>query len=86
MKQFKGMEDLFKDWFTAVAKMRFCQEYQTIRGLLTISMLAKAVALYSNDNVARVLSYFYLMVSKPEVPTKRFTDKDAALQFLEKYK
>jgi len=50
------------------------------------SMLAKAVALYSNDNVARVLSYFYLMVSKPEVPTKRFTDKDAALQFLEKYK
>lgn len=32
---------LFKDWANAVSEMRFRQEYQTIKGLLTLSELAK---------------------------------------------
>jgi AdoMet-dependent heme synthase len=37
------VEELFKEWSNEVAGMRFRQEYQTIKGLLTLSELAKAL-------------------------------------------
>ena len=39
----KALEDLFQEWSNQVAEMRFRQEYQTIKGLLTLSELAKTL-------------------------------------------
>ncbi|MBA4155310.1 hypothetical protein [Flavobacterium sp.] len=51
------------------------------------SMLTKAVAIVVADQ--KILSFlmitFYLKISKPQVPTKLFTDKMAALEFLKTF-
>jgi radical SAM protein with 4Fe4S-binding SPASM domain len=39
----EATKSLFKEWATAVTEMRFRQEFQTIRGLLILSELAKSV-------------------------------------------
>ncbi len=38
-----AVEELFKEWSNEVAEMRFRQEYQTIKGLLTLSELAETL-------------------------------------------
>ncbi|MGS2739644.1 DUF7793 family protein [Sinomicrobium sp. M5D2P17] len=49
------------------------------------SALANAVSILAPWYVSRVISVFYIKVSRPLVPTKTFTDKDKALQFLESF-
>jgi len=50
------------------------------------SLSAKAVSILASHQVASIITNFYLRVSKPQVPTKVFTNKEAALAFLEPYK
>lgn len=50
------------------------------------SVLTKAVGLVVQQNVSLIMTSFYLKICKPRVPTKLFTDKSAALAFLEAYK
>jgi AdoMet-dependent heme synthase len=38
-----ALESLFREWSNCVAEMRFRQEYQTIKGLLTLSFIAKTL-------------------------------------------
>jgi AdoMet-dependent heme synthase len=40
-----ALESLFREWSNCVAEMRLRQEYQTIKGLLTLSFLAKTLGL-----------------------------------------
>ena len=42
-KAASSIEDLFQEWSNQVAGMRFRQEYQTIKGLLTLSELTKTL-------------------------------------------
>lgn len=46
------------------------------------SLATKAVAILAVDNVSSTIISFYLKISKPQVPTKIFTDKGAAMAFL----
>ncbi len=50
------------------------------------SVLTKAVAILSHQNVSQTMSCFYLKINKPSTPTDFFTSKEAALTFLEAYK
>lgn len=68
-----------------------------IRGIVTIdkqardylakegSALAKAVSSLALEPVSTSIVEFYIQTSKPRVPTKLFTNKFLALQFLEPY-
>lgn len=49
------------------------------------SILTKAVGLLGNDTLILVMTSFYLIINKPRVPTKIFTDQSAALAFLETF-
>ncbi len=40
------LESLFREWSNLVAEMRLRQEYQTIKGLLTLSFLAKTLGIH----------------------------------------
>jgi len=46
------------------------------------SLATKAVGILTSDSVSQTIIEFYLKISKPDVPTKVFTDKEAALNFL----
>jgi len=49
------------------------------------SVLTKAVSILAHQTVSIVMISFYLKVSKPQVPTKVFRDKPAALEFLKAF-
>lgn len=44
-----------------------------------------AMAILTNNPIQNLLANFYLMFSKPPMPTKLFTDKDKALRWLKLY-
>ena len=48
--------------------------------------LVIAVGILIESPVTRILTNFYLTISKPLTPTKLFTDKDEAIAYLESYK
>lgn len=50
------------------------------------SLFIKATALLVDSPLVDALSEFYLKASKPVIPTRVFTDKEAALEFLETYR
>lgn len=50
------------------------------------SVLTKAVAILGHQKVTQTMSFFYLKINKPSVPTAFFTSKQSALAFLEAYK
>lgn len=45
-----------------------------------------ASAILSSSTVIKMMANFYVMVNKPVNPTRLFTDKDSALQWLSKFK
>lgn len=49
------------------------------------SMLAKAVALIGSENVSITMSTFYLEISRPSVPTRIFTIREEALDYLKSF-
>lgn len=49
------------------------------------SVLTKAVSILAHRSVSILMISFYLKISKPQVPTKIFTDKSAALEFLKAF-
>jgi hypothetical protein len=49
------------------------------------SVLAKAVSILANRSVSILMISFYLKISKPQVPTRVFNDKSAALEFLKAF-
>lgn len=49
------------------------------------SVLTKAVSILANQTISIVMISFYLKISKPQVPTKVFRDKQAALEFLKAF-
>ena len=49
------------------------------------SIMTKAVSILANQRVSIVMISFYLKISKPQVPTKVFTDKTQALEFLKTF-
>jgi hypothetical protein len=50
------------------------------------STLVKAVAVLIESPVTKIMANFYLTISRPTVPTKMFTDKAQALEFLKNFK
>jgi hypothetical protein len=46
------------------------------------SALVRAVAVLIDSPVTKVMLNFYLTISRPLVPTKMFTDKNQALEYL----
>jgi AdoMet-dependent heme synthase len=54
-----AIEKLFQEWANSVAKMRFRQEYQTIKGLLTLGDLAKTFGVqHLSETMQRVQEKF----------------------------
>ncbi|WP_244153814.1 DUF7793 family protein [Flavobacterium xinjiangense] len=49
------------------------------------SVLAKAVSILVHQSVSILMISFYLKISKPQVPTRIFTDKSDALEFLKAF-
>ena len=49
------------------------------------SVLTNAVALLTSSKLLLVMTTFYLRVSKPQVPTRIFTDRLLAIEFLSGY-
>jgi hypothetical protein len=49
------------------------------------SILTKAVSILANRSVSILMISFYLKISKPQVSTRVFTDKSAALEFLKAF-
>lgn len=49
------------------------------------SVLTKAVSIVAQQTISIVMISFYLKISKPQVPTKVFRDKPAALEFLKAF-
>ncbi|NDP27743.1 MAG: hypothetical protein GZ087_10005 [Flavobacterium sp.] len=49
------------------------------------SLLTKAVGLLVSEQVSVMVSYFYLKINKPNVPTRLFTDQLAAIVFISNY-
>lgn len=49
------------------------------------SVLTKAVSILANQTISIVMISFYLKISKPQVPTKVFSDKAKALEFLKAF-
>ena len=49
------------------------------------SVLAKAVSILGHQSVSILMISFYLKISKPQVPTRIFTDKSDALEFLKAF-
>ncbi|MFV5703065.1 hypothetical protein ACM55F_14430 [Flavobacterium sp. XS2P12] len=49
------------------------------------SVLTKAVSILAHQTVSILMISFYLKISKPQVPTKVFSDKPAALKFLKAF-
>jgi len=49
------------------------------------SVLTKAVSILVYQKVSIVMISFYLKICKPQVPTKVFSDKPAALEFLKAF-
>lgn len=47
--------------------------------------LIPAMAILTNNPIQNLLANFYLMLSKPPMPTKLFTDKEKALRWLKLY-
>jgi hypothetical protein len=50
------------------------------------SDLVIAVGVLIESPVTRILTNFYLAISKPLTPTKLFTDRDQAMAYLESFK
>ena len=49
------------------------------------SVLTKAVGIVVQRTLSMVMISFYLKICKPQVPTKVFSDKPAALEFLKAF-
>jgi len=45
-----------------------------------------ANAILTSSSVIKMMANFYIMVNKPKQPTRMFTDKTAALEWLSQYK
>lgn len=45
-----------------------------------------AVAILTHSRVGRLISRIYISLSRPKIPTKVFSDKAQALEWLEQYK
>lgn len=58
------------------------RDYLAIEG----SVLVTAVAFLIEPTVSRVLSEFFLRIHNPPIPSKAFTDREAALAFLAGFK
>ncbi|MGB5819309.1 MAG: hypothetical protein WBG90_07470 [Saonia sp.] len=50
------------------------------------SVLIKAVALLVDNPLNKVISQFYVKANNPPIPTKVFTEREAALMFLETFR
>ncbi len=48
--------------------------------------LVIASAMVVNNPMLKMMANFYIMVNKPKNPTRLFTDRDSALEWLEQYK
>ncbi|WP_439882015.1 DUF7793 family protein [Pontibacter sp. MBLB2868] len=46
----------------------------------------KANAILVSSSAVKMMTNFYIMVNKPKNPTRMFTDKDSALEWLAQYK
>lgn len=46
------------------------------------SSLVRSVAVLTDSPVTKIMLNFYLTISRPLVPTKMFTDKDQAIEYL----
>ena len=44
-----------------------------------------AVAILTNSNMGKLVANFFLGLTKPQLPTRLFTDADAAIQWLSQY-
>jgi hypothetical protein len=49
------------------------------------SSMVKAVGVLTDSPVTKIMLNFYLTISRPLVPTKMFTDKNQALEFLKAF-
>ena len=49
------------------------------------SVFTKAISIVAHRNISILMISFYLKISKPQVPTKVFTDKSAAVEFLKTF-
>jgi hypothetical protein len=49
------------------------------------SSMVKAVGVLTDSPVTKIMLNFYLTISRPLIPTKMFTDKNQALEFLKSY-
>lgn len=49
------------------------------------SSLVNGVAVLTDSPVTKIMANFYLTISRPIVPTKMFTDKNLALEFLKAF-
>jgi hypothetical protein len=49
------------------------------------SSMVKAVGVLTDSPVTKIMLNFYLTISRPLVPTKMFTDKNNALEFLKSF-
>lgn len=56
------------------------RDYLAVEG----SVLVNSVAYLVEPTVSKAISEFYIHISNPPVPSKIFTDMDAAREFLEK--
>jgi hypothetical protein len=50
------------------------------------SLMVNAVAVLTDSPVTRIMANFYLTISRPTVPTKMFTDKAHAIEYLKSLK
>jgi hypothetical protein len=50
------------------------------------SSMVKAVAVLTDSPVTKIMANFYLTISRPIVPTKMFTDKSQAVDYLKSLK
>lgn len=49
------------------------------------SSLVRSVAVLTDSPVTKIMLNFYLTISKPLIPTKMFTDRNQALQYLKHF-
>jgi hypothetical protein len=69
IRNLKSVTDEARDWL----------------GTIEANQYIKAMAIHTNNPIQNLLANFYLMFSKPPMPTKLFTDKDKALRWLKLY-
>lgn len=62
------------------------KEARDYLGTPEVVALLKANAIVANSTLPKIIGNLYLMFSKPNIPTKIFTDEAAALAWLQQFK